>query len=106
MLLQLEGMIGRVLNFLGFASPIVECDYEASICDARVAVRQRPLFTIVTVNGLDVYFHRLTGEIDGVGFSPTSDCKLASTHESIGSDAEPACLPEQVHSRNRQASAY
>lgn len=98
MLLQLEGLIGRLLNFIGFASPIVECDYEAGICDARVAVRQRPLFTIVTVNGLDVYFHRLTGEIDGVGFNPTSDCRQASVPESIGSDAEPACSPGQVQS--------
>jgi hypothetical protein len=24
----------------------------------------------VTVNGVDVYFHRLTGGMDGIGFSP------------------------------------
>jgi hypothetical protein len=34
-----------------------------------------PLFTVVSVNGLDIYFDRLTGAIDGVGSSPISDCK-------------------------------
>jgi hypothetical protein len=31
------------------------------------------LFTVVTVNGVNVYFYRLTGRIDGVGSSPPGD---------------------------------
>jgi len=38
-----------------------------------------PLFSVVSVNGLDVYFHRLTGKIDGVGFGPARDCKSDET---------------------------
>ena len=34
---------------------------------ASVSVRCGPLFTVVTVNGINVYFYRLTGGIDGVG---------------------------------------
>jgi hypothetical protein len=28
------------------------------------------LFTVVTVNGVNVYFYRLTGRLDGVGTPP------------------------------------
>ena len=38
-----------------------------------------PLFTVVTVNGVDVYFYRLTGGIDGIGFNLNAHCKPAST---------------------------
>jgi len=31
------------------------------------------LFTVVTVNGVNVYFYRLTGRIDGVGSSVPGD---------------------------------
>jgi hypothetical protein len=40
-------------------------------------VRVRDLFTIIEVNGLEIYFHRLTGTIDGVG--TTCGCKSGST---------------------------
>ena len=52
---------------------IVTQSYDATITRAKVRVRLGPLFSVVTVNGLDVYFHRLTGKIDGVGFSPRPD---------------------------------
>lgn len=35
--------------------------------DVSVKVHRSPLYTIITVNGIDVYFYRLTGGIDGVG---------------------------------------
>jgi hypothetical protein len=38
------------------------------ICSTKSRQSVRPLFTIVTVNGVDVYFHRLTGGMDGIGF--------------------------------------
>jgi hypothetical protein len=44
-----------------------------------VRVHLGPLFSVVSVNGLDVYFHRLTGRIDGVGFSPAGDCRSDET---------------------------
>lgn len=79
MIMQLRWLAGKLLNLCGFSSPIRECEYTASICRAQITVRQRELFTIVSINGLDVYFHRLTGHVDGVGFSPIADCKLGAT---------------------------
>jgi len=38
-----------------------------------VSVRSTNLFTVVVVNGVQVYFYRLSGHIDGVGFTPSSD---------------------------------
>ena len=73
MFLQVRELIGKILNFAGFASPIRECDYGATVCKAHVVVKQHPLFTVISVNGLDIYFHRLTGEIDGVGLVPSSE---------------------------------
>ena len=73
MILRVRWLVGKVLNLCGFASPIRECDYTASICRARITVQQRELFTVIRVNGLDIYFHRLTGNIDGVGLNPSAD---------------------------------
>jgi hypothetical protein len=37
---------------------------------------------VVSINGLDVYFSRFTGTVDGVGFSATSVGTPASTAQS------------------------
>ncbi len=60
------------------------------MCNAAISVRTRDLFTIITVNGLDIYFHRLTGAIDGVGFSQNADCSLQES----SSQAEQSNDPE------------
>ena len=62
--------IGKLLTWLRVPGINVEQTYEAAITPATVRVHLGPLFSVVSVNGLDVYFHRLTGKIDGVGFSP------------------------------------
>jgi len=71
--------LGTVFNLAGIPGLVRDCDYQAGIADATIKVRVRDLFTVIEVNGLEIYFHRLTGAIDGVGF--TSDCKLDSTPE-------------------------
>jgi hypothetical protein len=57
-----------------------------------IKVRTHELFTVITVNGLDIYFKRLTGEIDGVGFNPTSGCMPGSVRESTDFGEPPADL--------------
>lgn len=101
-MLELRWYIGKLLNFFRFASPIRECDYTVNICKAHITVRQNELFTIVSVNGLDVYFHRLTGQIDGVGFIPTVDCTQGAARELTHLDAPPpdeqATVPTGIQS--------
>ena len=77
--LSLRVLAGKLYNLAGVPGLVRDCDYSASICEARIKVRAEKLFTVITVNGLDIFFHRLTGKIDGVGFSPPADCKLDST---------------------------
>ena len=59
--------LGKLFNLAGVPGIVRECDYAANTTDAQVTVRVRELFTIITVNCLEIYFHRLTGTIDGVG---------------------------------------
>jgi hypothetical protein len=74
--------VGRILGLAGFPGFVRNSEYDTSICKAHVSVRVGPLFTVVSVNGLDVYFHRMTGKIDGVGFTQASDCTVEQTARS------------------------
>jgi hypothetical protein len=82
LLVWLRCWIGKTLNLLGIPGPVQNCEYSSRVTRAYVSVRIGELFTVVSVNGLDIYFHRLTGRIDGVGFSLVSDCREVSGQES------------------------
>jgi hypothetical protein len=60
---------GKVLNAIGVPGVVQPGTYESGIGPTSVRVTVGPLFTVVSVNGVDVYLHRLTGAIDGVGYS-------------------------------------
>ena len=65
--------LGKAMIVFGVPGIVVNQTYDAAITRAKVRVHLGPLFSVVSVNGLDIYFHRLTGKIDGVGFSPASE---------------------------------
>jgi len=94
-------LLGKVVNWLGLPGLVQEADYRASIAPILVSVRTSHLFTVVTVNGIDVYFERLTGRIDGIGFSPISGCIPASVRESVDSVLQPSAQQEPTHSKKR-----
>ncbi len=84
MIARLNGVRGRVrlgwlsfwgwlANLAGWPCVVREGRYESPALGASVRVRSSSLYTVVTVNGLDVYFYRLSGGLDGVALSPTSD---------------------------------
>jgi hypothetical protein len=75
MRLRVRVLLGTIYEWAGVPGLVRDCDYEAGAVDARIKVRAHKLFTVVTVNGLDIYFHRLTGSIDGVGTSQPYRCK-------------------------------
>lgn len=68
--------VGIALNALGFPAIIRECEYGGELGN-KVRVRKSPLFTIITVNGVDVYFSRITGTIDGTGMMANEHFKKA-----------------------------
>jgi len=88
---------GAVLNFLRLPGFVRPGTYQAGICNASILVRTSRLFTIISVNGLDIYFTRLTGKIDGVGFSPVSGCNVVEVQELAHPAEPPADLPTQPH---------
>jgi hypothetical protein len=79
--LRIRLALGALFNLTGVPGIVEECDYKAGVTDATIKVRVRDLFTIIEVNGLEIYFHRLTGSIDGVG--AMCGCKQGSTPQSI-----------------------
>lgn len=64
--------LGRAARLVGYPCVVREGHYESAATGVSVSVRALDLFTVVTVNGVDVYFYRLTGGIDGVGVGPSS----------------------------------
>ena len=60
---------GRLLNAIGVPGVVQPGTYESGVGPTSVCITVGPLFTVVSVNGIDVYIHRLTGAIDGVGLS-------------------------------------
>ena len=91
--------LGRLANLAGFPAPVRECDYTSHALGAVVRVKKLDLFTVVTVNGLDVYFHRLTGTIDGVGANQDACCTLREAPQSARSGAELVGVRQQVRTR-------
>lgn len=71
-LLKFLQWCGRVANGLGLPGFVRDCEYRSDLTGAHVTVRRSELYTIITINGLDVYFQRCSGAIDGVGFHPQS----------------------------------
>jgi hypothetical protein len=64
---RIAALAGRLLNALGVPGFVREADYRSERLDTRVRVRCDDEFTVVSVNGVDVYFRRLSGRLDGVG---------------------------------------
>lgn len=82
-------MLGRLLHFIlvpGFVRPThFKNEY------VEMDVRTSPQYTILTVNGIEFFFRRGTGEFDGVGAMSSdapsnvrSDWPVGHTPRSIG----------------------
>ena len=63
---------GWLANRTGWPLLIRPTEYSSKL-GVKVSVRRSELFTIVTVDGIEVFFRRLTGRIDGVGLAPSAD---------------------------------
>lgn len=73
-------LLGRLINWLGWPGFVQEGTFRSSkVADVEVRVRNTRLYTVVSVNGVDVYFDRLTGRIDGTGVTATSGSRWGLT---------------------------
>lgn len=62
------GAMGHILNSLRVPGFVREGRYKSRLGE-RIRVRVSPLFTVINVRGLNVFFDRLTGRVDGVSLS-------------------------------------
>lgn len=74
--------LGALMNAVGIPGLVRETDYRSARLGTDVRVRRGQLFTVVSINGQEAYFRRLTGTIDGVGFTPATDNTPAPTRGS------------------------
>ena len=65
--LWLKFYAGKLLNLIGLPALVQQSEYESRVLNAQVSVKRSELYTVVSVNGLDIYLGRLTGKIDGIG---------------------------------------
>lgn len=64
---RLRRLFGKILKSLRIPGAI--CDYHIidPVSRQTIDIRVGDLFTKISVNGRDYYFHRLTGKYDGAG---------------------------------------
>lgn len=74
--------LGGLLNTLGVPGFVRDGVYRSTQFDTHVRVTRGKRYTVICVNGVDLFFHRLSGRIDGVGLSSAGDCMPASVPES------------------------
>ena len=94
-------LLGRLINWLGWPGFVQPTDYNAKSAEVRVKVTTSRLYTVVSVNGIDVYFDRLTGEIDGTGAASRSYSRAGAAVRSVDLDAPPADVPAIPQSRTQ-----
>jgi hypothetical protein len=73
--------LGALLHRIGMPGWVKEGDYVSPSFGTTVSVRVSPLYTRVSIDGTEVFFDRVTGRIDGIGFSRGVDCKLDEVPE-------------------------
>jgi hypothetical protein len=70
--LDLTRWAGKVANLAGIPGIVREGKYESAAVSIAVEVRRGEFHTVITVNGMDLYFHRMTGSLTGVSSNDAS----------------------------------
>lgn len=92
---RLISFFGSILSRYGIAGFVREGRYIGQNSGVIVNVRRSGLHSVVSVNDVAVYFHRVTGEIEGV--------KLQEATGTVGSDRVEIHVPDDAGVRVEQA---
>ena len=87
LLIRAEVWLGTLANAVGIPGVVRNAEYRSALDGTTVSVKRGCLYTVISVNGVDVHVRRFGGGIDAVAFSRRSDFK---------SRARPG-LPRSVH---------
>jgi hypothetical protein len=96
-MIRFQQWLGSLMNAIGAPAFIRDTDYRSRTFGTYVRVTRGNLFTVISVNGVDVYVCRFTGTIGGIGFSQVPGCVPASIRESM-SLGEPPHSPQVAES--------
>ncbi len=66
---KLKQFAGNLLNGLGVPGFVRPLEIQDTLTNTYVQVRVSGFFTVISIDGRDYYFRRLTGEYDGSGIS-------------------------------------
>ena len=64
---RFQETLGRILNYLRLPGRIKNLAVKDDLTGQEIEIHVGTLFTRLSVNGRDYYFHRLTGKFDGTG---------------------------------------
>lgn len=64
---RLRRLFGELLKSLRIPGPIQNCHIVDPVTNQTIEIRVGVLFSRISINGRDYYFHRLTGKYDGAG---------------------------------------
>lgn len=103
LMLRIEELVGRVANAIGVPGFLRDAEYKSPSFGTTVRVKRGLFYTVVSVDGTDVYFNRFSGAVDGVGFSLASGCKADSRPGSAHSVSARAVARQLVQSRSPSA---
>ena len=99
---RLLQLLGAFANAIGIPGIVRDTEYRSKATGTRVLVKRGKFFTVVSVNGVDVYFNRFSGTIDGVGVTPASGsqaCQHGRIQELVRSDGQLLPPPVPIQSR-------
>ena len=60
-------LLGRLLNRIGIPGAVRDIHIKDALTGQEVNIHVGPLFTRLSVNGRDYFFHRTSGKFDGTG---------------------------------------
>lgn len=67
---RLRAVVGGALNRMRAPGAVQPLAYEDPVTGDRIGVSVDSLFTVLSVNGRDYYFSRMSGEFSGTGMQP------------------------------------
>ena len=67
---RMREAMGGALNRVKAPGAVQPLAYEDPVTGDHIGVSVDSLFTVLSVNGRDYYFNRLSGEFDGTGMRP------------------------------------
>lgn len=97
-MIRFQQWLGNLMNAMGAPGFLRDTEFRSKTFGTHVRVKRGQLFTVVSINGLDIYFCRFTGHVDGVGFSQSCGAAAASAAESGSKTNCSAALIAQLDS--------